>query len=830
MPPAENASSLAQQRPRRQNISVPARAQQHVDSTVKLRTSRNESAAQKAAQADVDARPKPSHDDDSFIYGAPLPPPSASSSDANREDGLAQIYLQKIAIRDGDDYRAAYEAGQIRLEALMELADDPDANKLPSTNQPPNKQAASSGQDKGKSRGDGTQPESQVATNYRGITVGDTSHSVQSKYANDTVHPGSKTVKPQAPAQPPVPLKRTDTSTIYPGKGDRYPATPLTAPRRPANAQRQPINQTPTNTHTGNQGEPGRHPQGSIQHTPGSASHVSARPSANSTSRPSDQIKHARQPRASEPAPTQPLRPSDAATATANAPALARETNRTAPKTAQPASRPVQLQRTDHQQRPQQRQDHGLSNTRSDAHATRRHSQPQFNSSNSGGAVRRAKGHSDSRYTPVPMGPRQPTRSKVKPAHANAIRSRATHRPRHATHPSTPAQAAAPQVDELVHDNLDYDDDTDPDANADPDADTADDAIAAPTPQTKSQAKQAAQKSQSTIKGHDVDTQDTVKVMIEAALARIVANGTYECPPGGAGVEQPSRDDIVANAWGLACARTKKDYPFLLSHMKVIDSQVTTARSRAKQSLKPFIDKFFGFDDDTPEKNAELSKKHLDGFHQADPDHNRLSFQSEFVRRACRVYAFNGEGSLGAKYPKAFYPFPKTYVAFICTISHHIIYCYRDGPFAKENLHVPMQLAVYRRYLKSLNDFEANQANAFSRTLGEINDYCRGSLAALVSANNAAPEPTREWSPDEEEPYVCQYQEPSSDEDMQPYDDDDDPDAEGEDYGQPTAGPSNYRDAYRIEDDQDVPTDMEMDEMEVGEKPDESDDDESLVD
>ncbi|KAF8601983.1 hypothetical protein BDV93DRAFT_557963 [Ceratobasidium sp. AG-I] len=839
MSSSKNGPSLAQDRPRRQNVPVPARAQQHVDTTVKLRTSRNESATQKSTQAEIDARPKPLQDDDSFIFGAPLPPPSASSSDAQRKHALAQIYLQKIALRNGEDHRADFESGKIGLEELIEMDADHEANKLPSSNQPSNKQTTSSGQDKGKGRGNETLPESQVATNYHGITMGDTSYSVQSKYANNAPPPSLKTAKQNTihtttPAQSLPSLTRTDATTIYPGKESGYPMTPLTAPRRPTNSQPQPTNQTPTDAYARNQGGPIHQPRKSGQHSivaPGPASHMStpvnARLPVNTTSRPSDQTGPHRQPREPKQAMTNPPGPPNTTSTKANAQASARDPARNVPQTTQPTLRPVQQPQGHRPHRPQERQHHASSNQQPDGRLVHDRTQVQANPSNGGGVKRRSTNHTDSRYMPISMGSRQSVRSKAKPAHASASTRHATHRPRPAARQSTPAEEDAPNYDGP---------DAGVDANADDDIDAvanaANDPIVAPMSQTKT--KQTAQKQQSTIKGHDLNTQDTVKVMIEAALAQIIANGTYECPPSDAGAEQPSREDIVAEAWGLACAKTRTDYPLLPSHIKVIDSQVTTSRSRAKQALKPFVDKYFGFDDDTPEKNAVLSKKNLlDKFHQADPDNDRMWFQSEFLRRACRVVAFYGDGSLAAKYPKAFYPLPKTYIAFVCTITQHILYCYREGPFAKDNLHVPMQLSVYRRYLRKLTELENNQRNTYSRVIGEINDYCRASISSsATTVHDGSPGPMREWSPDKEEPYVCKYQDPPSDEPRCQHDyDNDDMGAQsaGEGYDQDMAGPSNHRNAYKIEEDQDEPTDNEMDEIDLEEKPNGSGDDDEYL-
>lgn len=50
-----------------------------VDAHVTKRKNRDKKTAQNATQAEINARPEPLHDDDSFIYGPPLTKPSMPS-------------------------------------------------------------------------------------------------------------------------------------------------------------------------------------------------------------------------------------------------------------------------------------------------------------------------------------------------------------------------------------------------------------------------------------------------------------------------------------------------------------------------------------------------------------------------------------------------------------------------------------------------------------------------------------------------------------------------------------------------------------------------------
>ncbi|KAF8603231.1 hypothetical protein BDV93DRAFT_556867 [Ceratobasidium sp. AG-I] len=749
MSQAEINASLARERPRRQNIPVPPRAQQEVDARLKKRADRNDSTARKATQAEIDARPQPLHDDDNFIFGPPvsqpLPSPSTEHpSESSHKHELAQFYLQKLATRDALDLRPAYENGDVGLQDLIEAVADREANIATRIDQPATTQNAGPAKGKGKSQAGGATRESQVGTNYTGITHGDRSHVVQSKYVDTAarrthVAPGHAQNSGATTIGRAPPLTRTDTSTIHPDIDQTYPTTPSSTPRHPSNGQRT----------SANPSEPVRQPPTSRQRADTSAGRRIATVASGGT------------------------RPS-----TSNLADVREE--------AGPASGPAQPQHHPHQRDPQSRPHHTQPSNRKQTGANP-------NANNRNGVIRHSRNKSDLRYSPIAMGSRLPVSSKSKVTRPN--KSRVTQ----------PSPSPRPRRTHTTQ-NARFDDDEQRieavDHNVPNDFNPA-------TPSTPPTSGKVAKK-RPTIKGHKEETQSTVKAMLDAAVAQIIADGSYEYTPGDESAEEHSRENIVARAWARACVKTKSNYPVLPSHLKVLDSHVTLHRSRTKGVLIPLVDKYLGFDSDTPENNIVLVKKWLThGFHQTDPENNRGSFQSNFIRRACRAVAFSGENAMAARFPQVFYPFPKTYVAYVCTITHHTIHCYRDGPFMNEHLNLPVQLAVFRKYMELLNEFENEQANVYSRAIGTLNDYCRESIAAVVAPKAAPAGPTREWSPDIPEPYICQYQEPPSDDDMNAEDDAEDVNQLDVEHELPIAGPSNHRDAYYDHED-DVATDVEM--------------------
>ncbi|KAF8595395.1 hypothetical protein BDV93DRAFT_515031 [Ceratobasidium sp. AG-I] len=748
--PSQHETSLARDRPRRQNIAVPIRAQQEVEERRKVRTTYEDSVAQRAARVEAAARPAPLNDSNNFIFGTPIPqpPPRAdrAQEDPDQISPLALHYLCKVATRNAKDLRAAFEQKLIGIPELKEAADNNRADEAPQPDPSLDVQQTTNpvGQ-KGKGRAGGPIAESHAETNYRGIIASNVSHPVQSKHALATAKQAHKQANRDATQG--SPLIRTNTTTIYPGKEKTYPMTPLSPPRPRAIGQ-------PASTCATNQGQPTRPPPASGQRT--TVHNVAA---AGQT--------------------PQPLAPLPRPVGTVLVPETQedhrhRHESQGRPRHApHPAPHPAQqVVRPAHSRAP-----------------------PQDISSTRITAVRHSNNRAESRHTPITMGSWPPNRSKP-----NTTRKSTPRRDEHHDRASVARNQPVEDVQDIgMLENIDDIDNVDDVDNTNQDGNGS----AKKKPRTRP-----------CIKGHKPETQSTVRTMLDAALAHVLAGGTYEHPT--TGPNSQTCEDLAAKAWGLACRKTKRDYPMQPSHLKVeskpgvprllylgnhptfggtwlgppacplplhhsqvslqLDAHVTTSRSRAKTALIPEVDKFFGFDTDDHAKNAALSKELLmDGFHQADRKNNWLDFQSEYMRRACRAVAFSGAASFGARHPQAFSPFPMTFVAFVCTITHHIIYCYRDGPLAPDKLSVPMQMWVYRHYMKLLLDMFDNHQNTYSIAIGTISDYCREAVVIVPAINPADAGPMRAWSPDAPEPYVCRFPDPSSDCEMDVDDDNREP-------------------------------------------------------
>ncbi|KAF8595608.1 hypothetical protein BDV93DRAFT_564169 [Ceratobasidium sp. AG-I] len=775
--PSQDDASLTRDRPRRVNIPVPARAQQAVEARLKDRSNHEDLVAKHAARTEVAARPAPADDSNNFIFSTPIPVPQPRTSQPQGElehmSLLASYFLRKLATRDARDLRVAYEQGELSIDQLRvaaeEAADDPDADEEPQADQPTESREISSVGQKGKGRANDRVTNAQVGTNYKGITVDSVSHPLQSRHAIAAAKQAHAQANRDSRGSP---LVRTDTATIYPGEGNPLPITPSSIPR--ARVANQPVN-----SHATKPGQPARPPPTSEQRGPNVQTPV-ARP---------------------------PLQPAVACPSTRNTASSAPMVVRVlVPATQASQQHMRESQELPSQVPPTQPRDNIPARSRAPA---------PINARITGTTVRSSNKRAESRHTPINIGSRPPNRSKPNDTHTNASR------------PDQRRDHAAVAQDRPIEDEVDAQDAIDIenlDAIGNGQVGAVDDVDVDNEGGNNPAAAQTKVRKPVCIKGHKPETQPTITLMVDIALAYVVAAGTYDHPTTGLSVA--TREDYASKAWALACRRTTRDYPMLTTHLKVLDAHVTTRRSRAKTVLIPEINKFFGFDIDTPADNAVLSKELLmDGFHQGDRKRNRLDFRGEYLRRACRAVAFSGTESYTSRAPKAFSPFPMAFVAFVCTISHHVIYCYRDGPFSTENLSVPLQMWVYRHYLKLLVDMEKHQANIYSIALGTISDYCRDSLAVAPIGNPADDAPMREWSPDALEPYESRYPNDPSDDEMtfeqgddgftQLYDDDE----------EPKAGPSRHHDP----EDDEVPTDAEMEEdVDVDDNPVKPTDDEEF--
>lgn len=447
------------------------------------------------------------------------------------------------------------------------------------------------------------------------------------------------------------------------------------------------------------------------------------------------------------------------------------------------------------------------------------HSRAGRVASNTPNASTRTSGHNPANSKDLRQSG-NPGTSKARPSTgANAPRQRTT-RPnlaprQRAAHPNNgPRGAPAPEAPPVPNE-----DDTDVDADAGMENE-------GPSHQTR-----VLNPNKPALWMFDSETQELLKLMVERARPRVIADGTFNYSPLDAGEKVDSRDKIVADAFAWACKQRGLKKPYLIIYGKYFDSLITSYRGQAKNDIKTVLDDEFGFSERTPGENATKEGNLLPhAFHHGDPDKVLHPFENPFLPRACRKLVFEGALAYAVKHPKLFNPLPPRFIAFVLAIANHVIYAYRNGKFNKDDkLCVKQQTQSFRRYLKKLVEMHEERPKAYYLLFATMYDQCR--FEVEKDAGGPPPRsssPVREWSPDIEEDYVSKYPVPPSDaeseeelvpapsdqEELAEPDDDDDLYAddpqfgeEDEDYGEAEAGPSGIQDTY---DDELEPVEEEM--------------------
>ncbi|KAF8593809.1 hypothetical protein BDV93DRAFT_566128 [Ceratobasidium sp. AG-I] len=268
--------------------------------------------------------------------------------------------------------------------------------------------------------------------------------------------------------------------------------------------------------------------------------------------------------------------------------------------------------------------------------------------------------------------------------------------------------------------------------------------------------------------------QIVVKSMVRKAKPEIIAAGTFSWRTGDPGDIVPDVDTIVARAFAQACRERAQRFVLLTEHITCVKGLVTTYRHDVKDLIVPLVEKHLDFIDGQREYNRELSQWYLPhSFHEANPEggnNNRLPFESNFIFKAVARALF-GPSKLGLKHPGWFAPVPVRFIAFICSICNHVIYCYRRGSFnSDEHLNATMQEHSFQEYLEDLDDMHRHRAAALRQICASMYDRAREG-----AGHQPAPpvdRPRRNWGPDIAEEYIPRFVAPA----VEPEDDGDDGD------------------------------------------------------
>ncbi|KAG8714244.1 hypothetical protein FRC09_017835 [Ceratobasidium sp. 395] len=260
----------------------------------------------------------------------------------------------------------------------------------------------------------------------------------------------------------------------------------------------------------------------------------------------------------------------------------------------------------------------------------------------------------------------------------------------------------------------------------------------------------------------------TLRTMARIARARTLANGTYDENEDVMRAKYPdwpedwdqreTRHAIVLDSLRMACEQHETNIPFSYRHVQCLSILITTHRTVAVKGLKGLVDQFFKFTVEKSERNKLLSEKLLPfNFHYKDIRNKRGPFENVLLKFACQIVAFDKITSIGAKYSEFFEGLPPPFLAYVSALLHFIIFSYRSGKFDKNDLKVGLQTSAFRRALRFMMKTQEHKPNKLLSIRNIIFDYCIDELGPIDDVRDPSPEPEREWSSDEDEPYISRY-------------------------------------------------------------------------
>ncbi|KAF8594295.1 hypothetical protein BDV93DRAFT_565583 [Ceratobasidium sp. AG-I] len=260
--------------------------------------------------------------------------------------------------------------------------------------------------------------------------------------------------------------------------------------------------------------------------------------------------------------------------------------------------------------------------------------------------------------------------------------------------------------------------------------------------------------------------QPVLKIAAHKAKARMIACGTYNYLESDPGEAVPTDDVIVAEAWANACRKESVNLTFQSTYYKYAQQRLTTWRHKTKTIIKALVDRELGFSNSRAEENIRLVKKLLpEDFHTGEK--GSLPYHSDFLLQACYEVAFSDSEAVGVEFPRLFNPLPVRFIAYVCAIINHVIFCYRDGYFKKdEHLNAEQQRQCFYQYLVDLADREDSIPTVARNHRAAMHDACRALLEKSAPARVAEElKPKRDWGEDTNTEYVSRYDAPPSSDD-----------------------------------------------------------------
>ncbi|KAF8597065.1 hypothetical protein BDV93DRAFT_562728 [Ceratobasidium sp. AG-I] len=256
-------------------------------------------------------------------------------------------------------------------------------------------------------------------------------------------------------------------------------------------------------------------------------------------------------------------------------------------------------------------------------------------------------------------------------------------------------------------------------------------------------------------KGHEGRV---VKLMIKKAKPWIISCGTFSWRAEDPGDEVFSVDTIVARSFAMACRERAQHFVLLSEHITCVKNLVTTYRHNVKDVVASLVERMCGFSAGHRSYNRKLVRWLLpDAFHEGLPEirGDRAPFESHLMYAVVGGTVF-GPGKMGIVHAARFSPIPIRFLAFLCSICNHVIYCYRHGAFNREeHLKSSVQEQAFQEYLALLVEMQGERPNAIELICAMMYDNCRTDAGyAPVAPADRRP---RDWAPDIVRDYVPRF-------------------------------------------------------------------------
>ncbi|KAG8760694.1 hypothetical protein FRC12_009513 [Ceratobasidium sp. 428] len=265
--------------------------------------------------------------------------------------------------------------------------------------------------------------------------------------------------------------------------------------------------------------------------------------------------------------------------------------------------------------------------------------------------------------------------------------------------------------------------------------------------------------------------QETLQMMIDISKARMLANGTYDDTEGTVRKPYPNwpkewkrratREAIVSECLTQACKESylEVEIPFVLRHVQATGIAITTMRTLAFKVVKSVVERRFQFD--TYEKtdwNATMDESLLPlNFIYRHVIKQWGPFENGVLYKACLAVAFSKDCAIGACHREELKGIPLGFLVFVCTLIRVVVFGYQSREYIEQKLNTEVQASAFRQHLNE--DMGLLRVSPRNYACGKLTHrlFNRGNLKPKDQIRNRSPIPQREWTPDEDEVYISEF-------------------------------------------------------------------------